>query len=503
MYMDMELWERVRRKVLVEGLPKRQVMREEGLAWDTLKKILAHSAPPGYRQKQVRPKRKLGEHWDWMEQVLAGDKQLPRKQRHTAKRLWDRLKAERGFKGGYTVVKEAVRELSRRSQEVFMPLSHRPGTMQMDFGQALARIGGVLRKVHFAVFALPHSDAVYLRAYERECTETFWDGHVHALAYFGGVPTEITYDNTKVAVGQIIGGGKERKLTNGFLHLQSHYLFDYRFCRVARPNEKGVVEGMVKFTRLNFMVPVPQVGSFAELNERWEQQCREDLKRRVRGQSQTKAQLLEEDRQAFRPLPVVPFEASRKESRISSSLSLVRFDDNDYSVPVAYAHHTVTLKGSCEEVRIYSGPEEIARHERIWAKEQIRLDPVHYLALLERKPGSLDYARPMAGLELPECFALLRRRLEAEREGDGTREYIRVLRLLENHRLPQLRQAVEKALAVGAMTRDAIAQFLNPQPQWRHTVFRLDGHPHLRGVKIDSPDVRAYRELLATVGGAA
>ncbi len=111
--------------------------------------------------------------------------------------------------------------------------------MQMDFGQALARIGGVLRKVHFAVFALPHSDAVYLRAYERECTETFWDGHVHALAYFGGVPTEITYDNTKVAVGQIIGGGKERKLTNGFLHLQSHYLFDYRFCRVARPNEKG------------------------------------------------------------------------------------------------------------------------------------------------------------------------------------------------------------------------------------------------------------------------
>jgi transposase len=502
MYMDQELWERVRRKVLVEGQAKRRVMREEGLAWATLKKVLAHSAPPGYRQKKERPKRKLGEHWEWMAQVLAGDKQVPRKQRHTAKKLWDRLKAERGFKGGYTVVKEAVRELSRRSQEVFMPLSHRPGTMQMDFGQALARIGGVLRKVHFAVFALPHSDAVYLRAYERECTETFWDGHVHALEYFGGVPVEITYDNTKVAVGQIIGGGKERKLTTGFLQLSSHYLFDYRFCRVARPNEKGVVEGMVKFTRLNFMVPVPQVGSLAELNEHLEQQCRHDLLRRVRGQSQTKAQLLEEDRQAFRPLPAVPFEASVKGSRISSSLSLVRFDDNDYSVPVAYAHHTLTLKGSCEEVRIYCGPEEIARHVRIWDQEQIRLDPIHYLALLERKPGALDHARPLAGLELPECFAVLRRRLEAEREGDGTREYIRVLRLLENHRLPELRRAVEKALAAGAMTRDAVAQFLTPQPQWRHTVFPLDGHPHLRGVKIDSPDVRAYRDLMAA-GGAA
>ncbi len=154
----------MRRKVLVEGQAKRRVMREEGLAWGTLRKILAHSAPPGYRQKKERPKRKLGEHWEWMGQVLAGDKQVPRKQRHTAKKLWDRLKAERGFKGGYTVVKEAVRELTRRNQEVFMPLSHRPGTMQMDFGRALARIGGLLRKVHYAVFAQPPSDAVYLRA---------------------------------------------------------------------------------------------------------------------------------------------------------------------------------------------------------------------------------------------------------------------------------------------------------------------------------------------------
>jgi hypothetical protein len=360
----------------------------------------------------------------------------------------------------------------------------------------------VLRKVHFAVFALPYSDAVYLRAYERECTETFWDAHVHALIYFEGVPTEITYDNTKVAVSQIIGGGKERKLTTGFQQLQSHYLFDYRFCRVARPNEKGVVEGMVKFCRLNFLVPVPEVGSMQELNDRLEEQCREDLKRRVRGQSQIKAHVLEQERKVFRALPAVAFEAAIKAARISNSLSLVRFDNNDYSVPVAYAHHMLTLKGSCEEVVLYCGPEEIARHPRCWENEQIRLDPVHYLALLERKPGALDQARPLAGWELPECFAVLRRRLEAERAGEGTREYVRVLRLLERHRLPELRRAVEKALEVGAITRDAIAQFLMPQPSWRHTLFRLDGHPHLRGVKIDSPDVRAYRELLM-VGGEA
>ena len=500
--MEMEMWARVRRKVLVEGQSKRRVMREEGLAWDTLRKMLEHSAPPGYRQSAARPKRKLGEHWEWMRQVLTADKQLPRKQRHTAKRVWDRLKSERGFTGGYTIVKEAVVEISRCSQEVFMPLTQKPGTMQMDFGEALARLGGKLCKIHFAVFALPYSDAVYLRAYQRECTECFWDGHVRALEYFGGVPLEITYDNMRVAVSQIIGGGKERKLTTGFLQLQSHYLFESRFCRAARPNEKGVVEGMVKFCRSNFLVPVPEAADLEGLNNLLEQKCREDLQRRVRGQQRIKAALLEEELKVFRALPPVAFEAALKAPRISNSLSLVRFDDNDYSVPVAYAHRAVTVKGWCQEVVIYCGPERIARHRRVWESEQVVLEPVHYLALLERKPGALDHAKPLAGLELPKCFEVLRRRLEAERAGDGTRQYIKVLRLLERHPMGALRQAVEQALAIGAINSDVVAQFLAPQTNWQHTVFRLDGHPHLRGVKIDAPDVRAYGKLLAA-GGAS
>ena len=117
----------------------------------------------------------------------------------------------------------------------------------------------VLRKVAFFVMALPYSDAVFVQAFERECTETFWEGHVQAFGFFGGVPRRITYDNTKVAVAQILGGGKERRLTHGFLQLKSHYLFAHHFCRIRRGNEKGVVEGLVKFTRLNFFVPVPQV----------------------------------------------------------------------------------------------------------------------------------------------------------------------------------------------------------------------------------------------------
>lgn len=190
--------------------------------WLTLKKVLEHSQPPGYRQQQRRRKTKLGEFLKRIEEVLKEDQAMPRKQRHTAKRIWERLREE-GFTGGYTVVKDAVRDLTKQNQEVFVPLVHRPGEAQVDFGHALAKVNGQLRKVAFFVMALPYSDASFVMAFERECTETFWEGHVRAFEFFGGVPRRITYDNTKVAVSQILG--RARRLTQGFLQLKSHHPF--------------------------------------------------------------------------------------------------------------------------------------------------------------------------------------------------------------------------------------------------------------------------------------
>jgi len=481
----------------VEGVSQREILRETGMHWKTLKKILEHSEPPGYRQQRPRKRKKLGTFLERIQQILKDDRAMPRKQRHTAKRIWERLREE-GFTGGYTVVKDAVRELTQKTQEVFVPLLHRPGEAQVDFGHALAKINGQLRKVAFFVMALPYSDAVYVQAFERECTETFWEGHVRAFEFFGGVPKRITYDNTTVAVSKILG--KERRLTQGFLQLKSHYLFQHHFCRVARGNEKGVVEGLVKFTRLNYFVPVPQVRDMAQLNTPLRQRCVEDQQRRLRGQPGAKVQLLVEDQKAFLPLPATPFDACRKVSTAASSLSLVRFDGNDYSVPVRWAHHPIVAKGYCHEVVLCADGGEVASHARIWEDEQVCFEPLHYLALLETKPGALDHARPLLGWTLPECFLLLRRRLEAERVGDGTREYIKVLRLLEKHPLPKLRAAVEQALAVGAITRDAVAQFLYPREDWRATAFSLDGHPHLRHVRVAAPNLASYMEL---VGGAA
>jgi transposase len=495
----MQRWADIRRRVLVENVSKRRILRETGMRWRTLEKILAHPEPPASRAPASRARPKLGPYLDRISRILDEDTGCPRKRRHTAKRIFGRIAAE-GYEGGYTAVKKVVRDLKRVRGEVFVPLIHRPGEAQVDFGQALVNVAGRLRKVAFFVMASPHSDALFVQAFERECTETFWEGHVRGFAFFGGVPRRITYDNSRVMVARIVGP-RQRRLTHGFLQLESHYLFDHHFCLVQRPNEKGVVEGTVKYARLNFFVPVPQVRDLDELNAHLLARCREDLRRRVRGHAAIKEVLLGEDRAAFVPLPAVPFDACVKRSTTADSLSLARFDDNDYSVPVRYAHHPVVVRAYVDRVVLAHKGDVIAQHRRLWGREGVSFDPVHYLALLERKPGALDHARPLEGWALPACSAALRRRLEAERDGEGTREYIRVLRLLEKHPLGRLTEAVEQGLRVRAHSRDAIAQFLLPREDWRATTFSLDGREHLRHVVVRGTEVAAYRDLLP-IGGA-
>jgi DNA replication protein DnaC/transposase len=376
----MQEWTEIRRKVLVEGASKRSTRRDYGIAFETLQKILSHPEPPGYRQRAPRPQTKLGPYLPAIEEILASDRDAPPEQHHTAKRIFERLRDEHGYQGGLTQVRVAVAAYRRRAQEVFVPLRHPPGEAQFDFGYATVRIGGRDSKAAFAVMSLPYSDAFHVSAYPRECTETFQAAHVAAFRFFGGVPRRISYDNSKIAVKKVMG--RERELTREFLRLQSHHLFTHRFCRVARGNEKGHVEGLVGYSRRNFMVPVPEASSFAELNNRLEARCRADLDRTLWGATKTKAELLEDDRAAMLPLPVT-FEARRVVQTRANSLSLVRFDRNDYSVPTSFAHHELVVVGGIEEVRIACRDQLVARHPRSWEREQVRFDPVHYLGLLE------------------------------------------------------------------------------------------------------------------------
>jgi transposase len=490
----MEQWNEIRHKVLVEGVSKRSITRDYKVSWDVLAKILANPEPPGYTVRTERPKTKLGPYTAVIDQILDDDRFAPPKQRHTAKRIYERLRDEYGYAGSEVTVRRYVGAHRRVHKEAFVPLSQPPGEAQFDFGEATVEIAGVRVKAALAVMTLPYSDAFLVSAYPRECTETFQAGHVVAFEYFGGVPTKTAYDNTSIAVAKIIGPN-ERALTREFLRLESHYLFTHRFCRVARGNEKGHVENLVGYGRRNFLVPVPSFGSFGELNADLARRCDADLDHRTRGNSETKRVRLEEDRRAMLFLPEVSFEPRRMEKRRANSISLVRFDANDYSVPTACAHHEVTVVGGIDQVAISAGADLVASHARSWGREQTVYDPRHYLALLERKPGAFDFARPLEDWQLPEEFSTLRRRLEADLGSAGTREFIKVLRLMEHASSAELTAAIEAALIIGATGADAIALILRHRGERPVALFSLDGHPHLRAYVIDPPDLSAYVAL--------
>ena len=392
---QVEMYLRLRRACMVEGMSVREASRVFGLHRDTVRKMLEYSVPPGYRRESPPRKPKLEAFTGVIDAILEGDTRVPRKQRHTAKRIFERLRDEYGFTGQYTIVKDYVRVHRRRSQEMFVPLSHAPGHAQCDFGEALAVIGGVERKVHYLVMDLPHSDGCFVKAYSAETTEAFLDGHVAAFAFLGGVPQSILYDNTKLAVARILGDGR-RKRTRAFSELQSHYLFEDKFGRPGKGNDKGKVEGMVGYVRRNFLVPIPRAESFAALNAHLEQRCLERMDAVLRSHTETIGQRMERDLDALQPLPAVPYDACDKRASRVSSLSLVRYRTNDYSVPVAYGHRDVLVRGYVNEVVISCGTEVIAKHPRSYEKDDFVFDPIHYLPLLERKTAALDQAAPPA-----------------------------------------------------------------------------------------------------------
>ena len=237
-----ELYSRVRMAVLREGLSRREVARRFGIDRGTVSKMVGHSIPPGYRRAQAPRRPKLDAHAAFIDEILRSDPSAPKKQRHTIKRIFERLRDERGFEGGYTTVRDYVRPRRQSLKEAFVPLAHPPGHAQADFGEAWAILGGVRRKVCFLVMDLPHSDAIFLKAYLAETAEALCDGHVAAFDFFGGVPQSILYDNTRLAVTKILGDGT-RSRSALFAGLQSHYLFEDRFGRPGKGNDKGNVEG--------------------------------------------------------------------------------------------------------------------------------------------------------------------------------------------------------------------------------------------------------------------
>jgi len=491
-----ELYGEVRRAVYVEGLSRREAARRFGIDPRTVAKMLAFSVPPGYRRNGPPARPKLDGFVGLIDQILEEDKARPAKQQHTSKRIFERLRDEHGYgrrdhdsKGlrvpAAAAVTRDVRAVAPRSWA-------RAGRLRRGGGggrrsgteDPLLRDGFTAqRRLHGA--GLPDGEQ-----------RGFLRGHRVGFEFFGGVPRSILYDNTRLAVARILGDGR-RLRTRVFSELQSHYLFADRFGRPGKGNDKGKVEGLVGYARRNFMVPVPHATSFADLNARLLECCRRRLNDRLRSHDETVGARLGRDRSAFLPPPAVPYEACEKCAARVSSLSLVRYRRNDYSVPTADGHREVLVRGYVHEVVIACGAEAIARHPRSYEREDFIFDPLHYLALLERKINALDQAAPLVGWSLPEEFATLRRLLEARLGKPGKREFVQVLRLMEVFRTDDVAAAVREAIARGVIGFDAVKHLVLCRIERRPPRLDLRIYPYLPPATVATTSARSYLSLLA------
>jgi transposase len=491
-----ETYAAVRRFVFIEGNSRREAARVFGLSRDTVAKMCRYSAPPGYVRSKPPGRPKLGPLIPVIDAILESDKTAPTKQRHTAKRIFERLRDEHGFAGGYTVVKDYVRLSRTRSREVFIPLAHPPGHAQVDFGECVAVIGGVRMKLHVFCFDLPQSDACFIKAYAAETTEAFLDGHVSAFAFFGGVPLSILYDNLKLAVAKILGDGA-RQRTQAFTELVSHFLFADRFGRPGKGNDKGKVEGLVKFMRLNFLTPLPHAPSIEALNTRLVERCLARQNERAGRHEQTIVERLVADKAAFHELPVTPFEACHKVAARVSSQALVRYRTNDYSVPTRYGYRDVLVKGFIDKVVIFCEGAEIAHHVRSYERDDFVFEPRHYLALLEQKPGALDQAAPLQDWALPQTLGDLRRLMEARMGKRGKREFIQVLRLTEIFAENIVVAAALEAIRLGVIGFDAIKQLAIARVENRPARLDLSAYPWLPSLSVKTTSPADYLTLVS------
>ena len=494
-----EVYAAVRQFVFIEGKSRREAARVFGLSRDTVARMCRFSVPPGYTRRSAPLKPKLGPFLAVIEAILTSDKTAPPKQRHTATRIFERLRDEHGYAGGYTAVKDYVKIVKGLSRETFVPLIHPPGHAQVDFGEAIGVIGGVRQKLHIFFMDLAHSDAPFIKAYPAETTEAFLDGHVSAFAFFGGVPQSILYDNTKLAVARILGDGV-RTRTQAFTGLVSHFLFRDRFGRPGKGNDKGKVEGLVKNGRRRFLTPVPQLASYDELNAKLEADCRADQLRCAGRHAESIGERLKADLALFRPLPAGAFEPCEKRSGRVSSTSLVRYRMNDDSVPSRYGFRECVIKDFVDEVVILIGGEEIARHPRSYEHGGFVFDPLHYLALIEQKPGALDQAAPLQDWHLMPEFAQLRRILEARMGAKGKREFIQVLRLLETFPQETVARAIGDAIRLGAPGFDAVKQLILCRIEKRPPRLDLGAYPYLPKTNVGTTRAADYTVLMPRSG---
>jgi transposase len=408
--------------------------------------------------------------------MLRQDLDAPRKQRHTARRVFARLADEHDTTGlSYSTVRDYVRRRrpeidieAGRLPEVFIPQEHAPGAQaEADFGEVWVTLAGVKTKCHMFTFRLSHSGKAIHRVYPTQAQEAFLEGHIDAFEDIGGVPTRhIRYDNLTDAVVKVIyGTGRQRTENQRWTLFRSHYGFDAFYCHrgIEGAHEKGGVEGEVGRFRRTRLSPMPVVDSLEDLNNQIRQWDLDDEERRIDNRIRTVAQDFAREQPLLAPVTAERFEPGLSLTPRVSRFSLVRVRMASYSVPARFIGRTVRVSLRASEVIIFDGRTQIARHPRVIALHEQSVDLDHYLEVLLHKPGALPGSTALAPARATGAFMAAHEAFWAaaqKTDGDagGARALIDVLLLHRSMATEDVVAGTTAALTVGAVTADVSSQ---------------------------------------------
>ena len=395
MVITMKDYDEIRKRYLA-GESQRHIAKALGISRNTVAKYCEGAAVPWKRKTPERVSTVLtDETIHFIRSCLEEDSSEGlKKQRHTAKRIYDRLVDETGFTGGESTVRAKVRELKQTLPAAFLPLLFDPGeALQIDWGEAFVYIKGNKEKINLFCARLCYSCRPFVFAYHRQNEESFLDAFVRTFRILGGVPAKVIFENGKVAVKD--GFGSHAKKQEGYTALSAHYGFEALFCNPAEGHEKGLVEGLVGWARRNILVPVPRIDSLQELNDFLQDRCKKYEAHRIQGKPDSVGVMYQQEKCSLRALPKYTFETAKCISARVNAFSIVRFRTNGYSVPVSYVGQIVGIKASPEKVEIYAGGNKISEHERCFEKHQNRYHLEDYLPLLEIRGRALFNAAPV------------------------------------------------------------------------------------------------------------
>jgi transposase len=503
--ISVELREQIRRAYFVEEKSIRQIARELECSRPSIRKAIASPEPAEYTLTMPRPAPVLGPYKERIRELLEENKRLPRKQRYTGRKIYQIIQKE-GYVGSESTVRSYIAGLrqKKKRRDLYIPLEFDPGTdSQVDWGEGIVIIAGQRVEVQLFYMRLCYSRKLFMMAFPSQKQEAFFEGHVRAFHHFQGVPQRISYDNLKTAVLRILKG-RNREEQKSFIVFRSHYLFESHFCTPGQANEKGRVEEGVGFGRRNFLVPIPEVASLEELNEYLLAECLADDRRRVDRQPLTIAAAWEMERPHLLSLPERDFDCCVARPVTLNPYSQVVLDTNRYSVPVDKAYRNLVLKAYPFRVDILHLDELVASHPRCYSREQDILDPLHYLPLLEQRPGAFEHAKPIRRWrkEWPPVYERFLERLqEGPLNGKSVREFVQVLKLHHDYPPTLIAQAVEQALEYGCIHADGVKLCLHQLLSPDTTARSLNPADLSQWASIGEqpPDLSCYDRLLARV----